>query len=1104
MGDRAVVVGAARQRVVLATLALAVGRVVRIDELIGALWGDGVPATAVKTAQTYVARLRQLLPDGTIVSAPTGYALAVDPESVDAARFERAVAEGTQAIRSFDYEVAIDRLGAALGEWRDDPIDLGDQRRGIAAAARLRELRLGAEDDLADAHLALGAGAELVADLEAAVREEELRERRWGNLMVALYRSGRQADALRAYQRARAALVDGLGIEPGAALRAVERAVIDRSPTLLAAATHHPRASSVRDRASQHDALAPLISLGRHESMPAAVAAITAAPIVGRPAELEAIAARLESTEAGARAVVVVHGEPGIGKTRLVAEAAKAGHDKGALVVFGRCEREALTPYQFVVDALRPLLRTMSDDELGAMPQWEVAELARLVPELGERLGLDPGPIVEEAGARHRLFESVTGLLRRLARGRSLVVVVDDLQWIDRAGGALLRHVVRSAPPTLLLVVTHRSGDAASDVQLAGFTAGLPPELDVTSIALGPLDRDAIVELAGGDDDAVAITEATGGIALFVTELLRFRSAVGRLPQDDELPAGIHQAVVVRVASLDASASRLVEAAAVAPSPPPIAELAAATALSERDAVDALDRAIDAHVLAVPAGRPGAVTFTHDLVRSAVLRDLSPARHAYLHQRLAEAIIGGTAPEPAHAARAAEIAHHLAAAAGGEVDATVARWASIAARHALGQLAWETAVGQLELALAHVADGDLVERSRLLAELGHVARIAGQETEAKARYLEAIAVARAAGDTDQLGAVVLSWTEIPVDVRRELPEVIAVLRGALDDLPDRDSPLRAQLTARLAYSMAWAGDRSARSVADAAVEMARRTGDAVALGRALQFSTSSRDQFEAFDPAGCAGELHALADSLDDPILTTQALFAWFVGSVQRRDRDAADRALYRMRRVADHHHLIEPQFRAAAADAHLALIDRQLAVAARAADELLEAATRSELANLFLFAGALQYDVMRAQGRLAELLPWFDAVADAGEQIPRVAAMHVQVLAAAGRVDVAQARLAAMTSDLDAVLIPAERPHSIVTLAEVAADLGDVPAARALQPDLSRWRGLTVYDGVNGPLEPADRFLDRLDALLTPSMTRPGTHTDHDVGEAGARTTGA
>jgi hypothetical protein len=958
--------------------------------------------------------------------------------------------------------LAAARLEHALGLWRGAALpDLGDGPTVQAAAARLQEHRLGAEEDLADARLALGGGPELVADLDAAARSEPLRERRWGQLMQALYRSGRQGDALRAYQRARTALVEGLGIEPGRELRAIERAVIAGDPALLAAG---------RDtRPAEPQPLAPL---------PPGLASITATPIAGRSRELDAIAACWAEVRGGGRRAVVVLGEPGIGKTRLIAEGACRAHGDGALVLFGRCDRDALTPYQAVVDALRTCVRTSPRATLAATATWQVRELARIVPELGEWLGVDPGPIADEPAARHRLFDSVAGFLGPRGAERPVVLVIDDLQWIDRGGAALLRHLLRATPGRLLLLASHRSSDGASGAALAEHLAQMPAEVAAIVVPVGGLDVTAVHELTGGTaEDAAAIHEASGGSPLFVVELARFRAATGRLPDGDEVPSGVRQAVGRRVAGLSPAARRLVEVAAVAAAAASTTELAAAGGTGEREAIDLIDQAIAAHVLCEETDAAGVVTFTHDLVRAAILGGLSATRRAYLHRRVARTILDHTHDEPGP--RAAEVAHHLAAGAEGPADPEVVRWAIAAARQARAKLAWETAAAQLELALVHLRTEATAPRCDLLVDLATASRAAGRESDAKRHFTEAVALARTAGDAVRAGSTVLAWAALPLDVRWELDEVIAALRDALGELSTADDPLRAQLMARLAFSLAWTRDPGARAIADAAVAMARRTRDPIALARALLFSTSSRHQFDAYDPAGSAGELNRLLPAIGDPVLAAQALECWITGCIQRDDRVAVDHALEDLRALVDRYRLVEAGFRLAVVEAHLALADGHIDRADRAAGELLARAARTDLRNLFLFAGSLMFDVRRAQGRLAELLGWFEQATASGEAIPRVPAMRAHALAAAGRLEDAAGALVALAADDLAAIVPAERPHSIATLADVAVQLHDAEAAAVLRRELEPWSGLVVYDGVNGPLEPVDRYLARLDETL-------------------------
>jgi len=222
-----------KQQALLGIFLLHPGETLSRDRLIDELWGSRPPETAGNTLQVYVSQLRKLLPPGALVTRLPGYALEVDPDALDASRFERLARGGRDALARGDSAGASTALERALALWRG-PVLAGVAFEGTAAgeAARLEELRVAAAEDRIDAGLALGRHAELVGELEALVVEHPLRERLRGQLMVALYRSGRQADALDVYQRTRSELVEQLGIEPGPQLQELQRAVLAQDPAL--------------------------------------------------------------------------------------------------------------------------------------------------------------------------------------------------------------------------------------------------------------------------------------------------------------------------------------------------------------------------------------------------------------------------------------------------------------------------------------------------------------------------------------------------------------------------------------------------------------------------------------------------------------------------------------------------------------------------------------------------------------------------------------------------------------------------------------------------------------------------------------------------------
>jgi DNA-binding SARP family transcriptional activator len=227
--DRPVPLGRGRQRALFALLLIHANEVVSTDRLIDELWGEAPPRTALKSVQVYVSRLRKELGDGRLVTKPPGYVLRADPYEIDVGRFERLVAEADGA----DRPGAADTLRAALELWRGPALaDVAYEPFAQAEIARLEELRAAATEKRIDADLACGRHAELIGELESLVAQHPLWERLRSQLMLALYRSGRQADALSAYRKARHELSEGLGLEPGEELRALEQAILRHDPSL--------------------------------------------------------------------------------------------------------------------------------------------------------------------------------------------------------------------------------------------------------------------------------------------------------------------------------------------------------------------------------------------------------------------------------------------------------------------------------------------------------------------------------------------------------------------------------------------------------------------------------------------------------------------------------------------------------------------------------------------------------------------------------------------------------------------------------------------------------------------------------------------------------
>jgi DNA-binding SARP family transcriptional activator len=285
--------GGQKQRALLALLLLEANRVVSSDRLIEALWEEKPPETASKALQVYVSQLRKLLGKERVQTKAPGYLLRLQPEEFDLARFQHLLEQG--------------RLQEALALWRGPALaEFGYQRFAQAEIGRLEELRLACLESRIERDLEQGRHAELVGELEALVRKHPLRERLRTQLILALYRSGRQAEALEVYQDARRALTEELGIEPGRSLRELHQAVLNQDAALEIAAPVEPARESA------------------------------GSAFVGREAELSELFAGLEDAFAGRGRLLLLAGEPGIGKSRLADELMRRAQARGARVLVGR------------------------------------------------------------------------------------------------------------------------------------------------------------------------------------------------------------------------------------------------------------------------------------------------------------------------------------------------------------------------------------------------------------------------------------------------------------------------------------------------------------------------------------------------------------------------------------------------------------------------------------------------------------------------------------------------------------------------------------------------------------------------------------------------
>ncbi|QJY48411.1 BTAD domain-containing putative transcriptional regulator [Pseudonocardia broussonetiae] len=645
-----------KERCLLAVLAVHHGEVVAEDRLVEALWDGAPPRTAAKTLQNYVLRLRRALDGGgvTIRTRAPGYLLEVpitgdrgtgDPDAdvpgIDAALAEARVAAGRRALARGDHAGALDALDGALALWRGPGLEeFADRAFARTAAARLAELRASAAEDRAAAVLALGRHREAVAALETMVADHPLRERGWAQLMLALYRDGRQAEALETHRRLRAVLAGELGVEPGPEVRALHAAVLAHDPALA----HSP---------------APA-----HDPAPAAAPALGGrGTFVGRERELGALRAHVADAAAGRGGVVLLRGEPGIGKTRLLAELASAAEAGGACVLTGRCPEGGALPFHPFAEALG---RHGTDDPA-------VAALVSAGGPEGAAEALRPDEL------RTRLLDAVARRVSAMAAAAPLVLLLDDLHWADSGTVAMLRHTARvTARDPVLVVVAYRGEEVDARHPLTDALGALRSEAECRELRLGGIGGAALARLlrdtAGApvaEELVSAVRAETDGNPFLAREIVRHLHDDGVLRPDGEgrlgtdlplaaVPEGVRQVVARRRARLPARAGRLLDAAAGIEGPFPFEPVRAVAGLDDAEALAALDDVLGAG-LVVPDTRPDRYDFTHALIRHAVHGELNPSRRLRLHRDLAVALDAARAAGVRVAAAEVAAQYHRAA-----------------------------------------------------------------------------------------------------------------------------------------------------------------------------------------------------------------------------------------------------------------------------------------------------------------------------------------------------------------------------------------------------------------------------------------------------------
>jgi len=921
-----------KQRALLAVLLLNANRVVSTDSLIDALWEEDVPETAPKALQVHVSNVRRLLDAARLETKPPGYLLRVADGECDVHELDALV----QQARTENPTQAGVTWQRARSLWRGETLaDFATQQFAQAEIARLEELRLVAVEGHLEAELACGRAAELIGELESLVREHPLRERFRYQLMLALYRTGRHAEALDAYRDARRVLGEELGLEPSRALRDLERAILSQDSSL--------------EPAPVDGVTAPGDS--------------TTATFVGRTSELGDLVATLEEALDGHGRLVLLAGDPGIGKSRLADELIRVARARGADVLVGRCWEAGGAPaYWPWVQSLRGYIRDLEPAVVRAELGATAADMAPIVPELHAILPGLPVQPVDLEGARFRLFDATAEFLRAASRRRQMLLFLDDLHAADAPSLLLLQFLAREVGSSSILVLAaYRSVDPIPGEPLRALLAAVAREPTTRRVSLKGLGETDIAEYvaqagqAASSDLVTALYEETEGNPLFMVEMVRLLAIEGRGLEPEtpqialDIPESIRDVITRRLEHLSDACNRVLVLASVLGREFAPAALARLAEISTDELVEQLDEAMTAGVLSHVPGSHDRARFAHILIRDTLYDGLTAARRASLHRLAVDALSDVYRHDPG--SHLAELAFHSIA--GNDLDRGL-ELARSAADRALESLAYEEAARLYQVALDAAeasAAASRPVRGELLLAKGDAQILGGDGPAARETLLRTAAVAKADGDADLFGRAALAYGGRDIWGPRQEWDAryTPLLEEALAMSGEQDSVVRARLLTRLASAMRGSPDRQLlESLAVDAYEIAERLGDRstvlyaldgrlAATGGPATAEARFRDGAKLMELATEAGDLERIFGAHEHVLYTS-----WALG-----DRAALTRTIDSMRQLVQELNLRAFQSLVTVADAQFAASQGRYSEAEELITEALRLGERAQSWNV-------------------------------------------------------------------------------------------------------------------------------------------------------------
>ncbi len=656
---------------------------------------------------------------------------------------------------------------------------------------------------------------------------------------------------------------------------------------------------------------------------------VESGPFVGRSDDLGRLRATWSRASVTGPLIAVVTGEPGIGKSRLVAELAAEAHEGGGSVLLGHCLEDGGRPYEPFVQLLTTDLQSVTDNEARRRLGAGSRVLARMLPAVAARFkDISPAADADPAGARVRMHDAVMSYLATAAESAPLLVVIEDAHWARLETLALIRHIVRTGSAPIMLAVTARDRPPDASEQLTEALAELCRSHGATHVQLDGLDRDELAELVGAvrtptaqllrERFVSALHEQTNGNPLFARELARAldEHAVQVRFNRLALPGGLRGLLATRLSHLRADDRSLLDLAAVIGHEFEFALISTTADDPSSHLIEGLERLERAGVIVAVPDRPGSFSFTHALVRDAVYDGVPMALRFQLHRRVAEAM------EEASDADIGQLARHWHAAGPmGDPERTL-RYAWQAGQRARSALAMGEAVAQYEAALdagSQLTDLTDAARCELLTGYGEALHRAG-DPRYRAVLNDALDVAEKLDDS-HLAEIVFALNEhgLPARLGEVDNEFLSLVESALRRIDEGDIATRARLLAILAAEIAHlavvvgrgvdrgsdgtptSSDERRHALTEEAVSLARSTGDPGLLGRVLvshHFANYSPDNLTERRRIG--DEIIELGAAADDPTLVLQGRIFRYSNVMEAGDAEAAERELASFHQLGD------------------------------------------------------------------------------------------------------------------------------------------------------------------------------------------------------------